>query len=38
MLTILSKDTEDGKYGILDVRVKLISGAQTGAKGRSAGR
>ena len=28
MPTILSKDTEDGKYGILDVRVKMKSGAQ----------
>ena len=28
MPTILSKDTENGKYGILDVRVKMKSGAQ----------
>ena len=28
MPTILSKDTEDGKSGILDVRVKMKSGAQ----------
>ena len=28
MPTILSKDTENGKYGILDVRVRLKSGAQ----------
>ena len=28
MPTILSKDTEDGKYGILDVRVRMKSGAQ----------
>ena len=28
MPTILSKDTEDGKYGILDVRVKMKNGSQ----------
>ena len=28
MPTILNKDTEDGKYGILDVRVKLWNGSQ----------
>ena len=28
MPTILSKDSEDGKYGILDVRVKLWNGSQ----------
>ena len=28
MPTILSKDTEDGKYGILDVRVELKDGSQ----------
>ena len=28
MPTILSKDTENGKYGILDVRIKMKSGAQ----------
>ena len=28
MPTILSKDTEDGKYGILDVRVRMKNGAQ----------
>ena len=28
MPTILSKDAENGKYGILDVRVKMKSGAQ----------
>lgn len=28
MPTILGKDTEDGKYGILDVRVRMKSGAQ----------
>lgn len=28
MPTTLSKDTEDGKYGILDVRVRMKSGAQ----------
>ena len=28
MPTILSKDTEDGKYGILDVRVRMKNGSQ----------
>ena len=28
MPTILSKDTEDGKYGILDVRVELKDASQ----------
>lgn len=26
--TILSKDTEDGKYGILDVRIRMKNGSQ----------
>ena len=28
MPTILSKDTEDGKYGILDVRIRMKNGSQ----------
>ena len=28
MPTILNKDTEDGKYGILDVRVRMKNGSQ----------
>ena len=28
MPTILGKDTENGKYGILDVRIKMKSGTQ----------
>ena len=32
MPTILSKDTEDGKYGILDVRVRMKNGSQMDLK------